>query len=137
MNSMKSVFRTGPAMFKNAYGFFKKGISTGYNFLDGISSTIHSGAHWVDRALKQASAYPFIGEFAHLIREDPLYDELIGGIDTIDASFDELRDAGNLLDRTISGGINRAQRFVNDRDAANRQPVRQLSERSRRRAPVS
>lgn len=100
---LSKVFNTGKV--KSFYNDFAEGVSMGYNAFKYPFKMAGQGLHWIDQKLSHASNIPLLQDVANLMRDSPMWAELIGGVDSVNSTLDDIGKIGADVDDLIRRGF--------------------------------
>lgn len=112
------------SLASRTYNDFANGIKTVWNPIRDVVKTAASWIHKADDFIGGfAKNIPVVGEIVNLVRDNPLYKEILGTVDTVNNAMDVAESVGsnvdklireNLLGQSPSPGGMSSQRFPQD-----------------------
>lgn len=99
-----SFFNNISNAFGSVYDGLKAGLKTIWNPVKSVANWVQQGAKGFDRLL-QNNHIPFLQPIVNTIKSNPLYHEVLKGVDSITGFVNDLDQAGGKIDDIIQNGI--------------------------------
>ena len=90
---------------RRGYSQIRSLARTGFNTIRKPVRMVAQGANWLDEQLKHASNIPLIQDGVNMIRDNPVYAQLLGAITSADHKLDTVGNIGSTLDSMIEKGL--------------------------------
>jgi len=113
---IKKSFKTG---IKQTYNRISNGVKTGFHAVHQVFKYAGQGAHYIDNLLSQSTGIPIVDDILSLVKDNPLYAEVLGGLDAVNTTLDDLGQLGTDADSLIRAGTGWGQQEMHASNPSN------------------